>query len=99
MAKVKVEEDGKLTLYCPACRKTHVIFAKPNQWGAPVFLWNGRMDLPDIFPSVRIRVGHGDEIKMDICHFFVQDGKIKYTSDSTHELAGKIVDLPDMEAR
>jgi hypothetical protein len=29
-----------------------------------------------------------------ICHSFVTDGQIHFLSDSTHELSGKIVDLP-----
>lgn len=28
-----------------------------------------------------------------ICHLFLTDGKIHYCSDSTHEMAGKVVDL------
>lgn len=31
------------------------------------------------------------------CHSFVRDGKIQFLGDCTHELAGKTVDLPDME--
>lgn len=29
-----------------------------------------------------------------ICHSFVRDGQIQFLGDSTHTLAGKIVDLP-----
>lgn len=29
-----------------------------------------------------------------ICHTFVRNGKIEYLADSTHEYAGKTVDLP-----
>lgn len=30
-----------------------------------------------------------------VCHSFVRDGQIQFCMDSTHELAGKTVDLPD----
>jgi len=30
-----------------------------------------------------------------VCHSFVTDGKISYCSDSTHELSGKTVELPE----
>lgn len=32
------------------------------------------------------------------CHSFVTDGRIQFLSDSTHELAGQTVDLPDAAA-
>ncbi len=31
------------------------------------------------------------------CHSFVCDGRIQFLSDCTHDLAGKTVDLPDVE--
>lgn len=30
-----------------------------------------------------------------VCHSFVTDGKIQFLTDSTHELAGQTVDLPE----
>jgi hypothetical protein len=30
-----------------------------------------------------------------VCHFFVRAGKLDYCSDSTHALAGQVVDMPD----
>ena len=35
--------------------------------------------------------------KDTICHSHVTDGMIQFLSDSTHSLAGKTVDLPDMD--
>jgi hypothetical protein len=32
-----------------------------------------------------------------ICHSFVKDGMIQYLSDCTHELAGKIIELPEYQ--
>ena len=31
-----------------------------------------------------------------VCHSFVTDGQIQYCSDSTHDLAGKTVPLPEL---
>jgi hypothetical protein len=30
------------------------------------------------------------------CHSFVRDGRIEFLTDSTHELAGQIVGLPEL---
>lgn len=35
--------------------------------------------------------------KCGICHSFIRDGKIQFLSDCTHHLAGKTVDLPDIQ--
>lgn len=43
---------------------------------------------------------HPDEpapFKCGICHSFVRTGKIQYLSDCKHELAGKTVDMVDIE--
>ena len=33
----------------------------------------------------------------EICHSFITDGKIQFLSDCTHDLAGKTVELPDID--
>lgn len=37
-----------------------------------------------------------DVFTCGVCHSFVRDGKIEYLSDSTHNLAGSTVDLPEL---
>ena len=32
-----------------------------------------------------------------VCHSIINDGKIQYLSDCTHELAGQTVELPNLE--
>lgn len=39
-----------------------------------------------------------DGFECGICHSFVTDGKIQFLGDCTHILAGKTVDLPEIEA-
>lgn len=31
-----------------------------------------------------------------ICHYFIRGGKIEFCGDSTHNLSGQTVDLPDI---
>lgn len=40
------------------------------------------------------RDGKPFETKPLVCHSWVKAGKIEYCGDSTHELAGKVVELP-----
>ena len=39
----------------------------------------------------------GDPFKCGICHSFVRDGNIQFLVDSTHELAGKTVPIPEWD--
>ncbi len=73
--------------WCPGCKGRHVInVEKPNPFGA-VWSWNGNAEKPTFSPSINI-VGR--------CHYFIREGNIEFCGDSTHELAGKTVALPNI---
>ncbi len=76
--------QGGIIFWCPACNSGHEVKLGRNGWN-----WNNRDDLPTITPSVYVSV---DDWK---CHCFVRDGRIEYLNDSTHDLRGKSVELPD----
>lgn len=46
---------------------------------------------PTVSPSIRVRTGR------DLCHFFINRGKIQYLRDSTHKLSGQIVEIPEFD--
>jgi len=60
--------------------------------GTRNWTWNGSVDKPTIKPSVLSNDGQGN-----ICHSFINDGKIQFLEDSTHELAGKTLNLLEVE--
>ena len=70
--------------FCPACNTSHGITLGRNGWS-----WNENEDKPTFNPSLYSVNG---ELK---CHCFVKDGRIEYLADSTHDLRGKSVELPD----
>lgn len=37
-----------------------------------------------------------NRVSTPLCHSYVRDGKIEFLSDSTHELSGRTVDLPEL---
>ena len=53
--------------------------------------WNGDVDRPTLKPSILTDTG------VCKCHSFVTDGRAKFLDDCSHELAGKAVDLNDVE--
>lgn len=88
-----------LHFWCPGCNQAHAIRTKgPSVWG-----WNGDADRPTFTPSVLVTwlavPDANEEFKEwrteRRCHSFVNDGRIMFLDDSTHELAGQEVDLPD----
>lgn len=53
--------------------------------------WNGDTESPTLHPSILTVRRHPDgDI---ICHTFVNDGKVQFLSDCSHELAGQTVEL------
>lgn len=98
--KVKIVNKPDGTLYgvrwdCPGCGRPHVVpTTGPQAWG-----WNGDYARPTLTPSVvvRWRNGDGDDVPERVCHCFIRDGRIEFCSDSTHALAGKTVDVPEIE--
>lgn len=103
-ARAKRATDGSTVLFwCPGCSAAHSIVT-------PSWSWNGDEERPTFSPSVLVHPHQplidprleGDELTAPAnvtttprCHSFVRDGRIQYLPDSTHELAGQTVDLPD----
>ena len=72
---------------CSNCANAKCLFHgedRRNGWA-----WNNRDDFPTITPSVYMSVGDWK------CHCFVKEGRIEYLADSTHDLRGKSVEIPD----
>lgn len=63
--------------------------------GTPNWTWNGSVDAPTVRPSVLTRGGNPDN--ETICHCWINDGKVQFLGDCTHEFAGRTVDLLEIE--
>ena len=78
---------------CPACRSVHQC---DNRWG-----FNGDLEKPTFQGSVLVHaVTHGTPeapVERPRCHSVITDGKIAYSQDCDHAMAGQIADLPDWE--
>jgi hypothetical protein len=91
MAKIQPlnRENGEVDLYlfwCPGCKENHAYTA--GRWQ-----FNGDLERPTFTPSLL----YGKDGRHKRCHLFMTDGKIQYLSDCDHELAGKTIDVPDLE--
>ena len=107
MAKIKRDEQSnQLYFSCPGCKHLHAIndaeTFKTNL-EKPVWEFNGNFDKPTIRASILVwgllknpTTGLYD-IETDRCHSFVTDGNIQFLTDCYHELAGKTIELPEIE--
>lgn len=90
-----VEEATHLTLVFPGPvdRLTLPVTLHGKREGTPNWSWNGDAEKPTLHPSVLTKFGRGGA---QICHSFVNDGKVRFLDDCTHELKGQTVDLLDV---
>ena len=110
MAKVLVHEWGKIAFFCPACKDWHAIDRK--RWTFNGDVDKPTFNPSVLHTSGHYMPGHQGDCWCDYnkkhpdnpsdftcgrCHSFVTDGKIQFLSDCTHELAGQIVELPDID--
>lgn len=79
---------GEPTHWCPGCGMLHRIsVSTPNEVTGAKWTWNQDPIKPTFSPSVNI-VGR--------CHYFLREGVLEFCQDSTHDLAGKSIPLPDI---
>ena len=82
---------------CPACGYGHLFRTVPHE-NLPVWTFNGDRDKPTFSPSMlvnsRTHVTNPDAI---LCHSFVRDGKFEFLSDCSHAMAGKTVEIAEVD--
>ena len=83
---------------CPGCHALHQI-------QTPGWMWNQSLDKPTFRPSVLVTYPANPDAIEEFrewrterrCHSFITDGRVQFLSDCTHQLAGKTVDLPEID--
>lgn len=106
MAKVRqVSNEPTMFLFaCPGCKVDHYFDTK-------IWTFNGDYLKPTVRDSIRVggtrmptddeakRIMAGEKVGLrpTVCHSFITDGKIEFLLDSSHELAGQTVALPDYD--
>lgn len=87
--------EGGFGHWCPGCKTMHYIAVdRPLSNGAR-WSFDGNIEHPTFSPSVRIRIPDWNGKPESCCHYFLRGGKLQFCADSTHELAGKTVPLPE----
>lgn len=93
----KVTDAGEFFhFWCPGCDECHSIPVSHGVEDGRGWAFNGDYDKPTITPSILVNVG-GFCPGQPICHSFITNGRIEFCHDSTHDLAGHTVDLPEFD--
>ncbi len=96
--KTKEWEDqpgsGMMKINCPGCKTAHTIFTKVTERNNVIWGFNGDLNKPTFTPSVKIT--WPEEQKQHCCHFHINEGRIEFCGDCTHELSGKVFELTDV---
>lgn len=72
--------------FCPGCEDLHPL---PDGW-----TFDGNTAAPTFTPSFRHTWAKAGAARC--CHYIVTAGRVAYCADSTHSLAGKTIDMPDL---
>jgi len=86
------------------------VILKGQREGTNSWTWNGDIEKPTLRPSIltkkvrdmtneeyaKAMAGETLDIDWIICHTWVNDGKVQFLDDCSHELAGSVVDLLDI---
>lgn len=85
---------GEYLIDCVACKCSHCLATKIANENGSKWAFNGDVNSPTFHPSLKVTVRPHTLEKL-ICHSFIKNGKMEYLSDSTHDLAGHTVELPE----
>ena len=80
--------------FCPGCNRVHRI---PVSGASFNWKFDNNFEKPSFHPSLKITYDYlkVDEAHTFCCHSIIAGGNIKFCADSTHELGGKTVPMPD----
>lgn len=104
---VKIQE-GAGYVQCEASEATHLMLNLPGPTGhlvipviqhgtrreTPCWTWNGNIESPTLKPSVLSKMGRDGSV---VCHSWINDGKVQFLADCTHEFKGQTLDLLEVE--
>jgi hypothetical protein len=92
----KTDSPGHYIFYCRACKCHHAVWTQEYQPGHPFWTFNNDMEKPSFKPSLLVQTPDKDG-NVQICHFFIEDGKMRYMNDCTHDLHNQTVEMEDVE--
>ncbi len=82
---------------CPACKQLHGVWTSSKNNKGAKWSFNGNIDKPTITPSLDIKwykTGTNEIVRR--CHSVITAGMISFCGDCTHNLAGQVIEIPEI---
>lgn len=92
MLEYKTDGYRAFLIYCPGCKCSHRFPVE----GPITWQWNESLDKPTFKPSMLVNSDLSNPTTPR-CHSFITNGEWHFLKDCTHELAGQIVPLEELE--
>lgn len=99
-AKLRLSRPGVYKHWCDGCGEAHLIEVDSphgNIVNDPVRVFNGSIARPTFYPSLLVTEIEGENFRK-VCSYYVTEGKIEYLKETTHNLSGLTLELPDFPA-
>ncbi|OFX13619.1 MAG: hypothetical protein A2516_01630 [Alphaproteobacteria bacterium RIFOXYD12_FULL_60_8] len=87
----KTVRDPEYLFWCPGCGDNHWFKTTGKE---PRWTFNGDMERPTVHASILVKSANRESDRT--CHLFIQDGRIQYLNDCSHDLAGQTVNMEDV---
>jgi hypothetical protein len=93
---VRHNYGGHPSHWCPGCGEPHSFAVDRPFYNGARWSFDGNVNAPTFNPSMNISVGPFPDGRIEVCHYFLQAGRIQFLGDCTHKLVDQTVDLPDL---
>lgn len=96
----EVSEATFVKLHMPGPLPTRIlpVILRGTRAGTGCWSWNGDTEKPTLKPSILSRGGDiQGQPGSHVCHAFVNDGKVQFLGDCSHEFANQTLDLLEVE--
>ena len=96
-ARCEPSEATHLRLHMPGPLMNRIlpVQIKGDRHGTRNWSWNGDTEKPTVKPSILTR--GSDENGDHVCHSWVNDGKVIFQDDCSHEFVDQTLDLLDID--
>lgn len=87
-SRVRLVRLGTYLIFCPGCTCAHELEINSRQAFDRKLGFDGDMENPTFDPAIRHWTERG------LCEYELRGGKMRFSTDAFHDLAGKTVELP-----
>jgi len=86
LIKIKCKDGNRYSFLCTGCDCYHGVIISEKGWS-----FNEDMEKPTFKPSLLSITGEKR------CHLYVEKGNLRFLNDCTHDLAGQVIEMENID--